>query len=142
MLTRKILTLRIWLFILIGGIMALGPDSFHFAMSCAKLEFMFPDPIERKAMYTRYPTCSNLNTTASENTYVGVKATMRRANLEESAAAISMVFGLAGFIGYLINYACAEAYLNYTWEENERLKKFSMAKRRKLGWEKAEAKDE
>jgi hypothetical protein len=128
--------------ILIVGISSLGPDIFRLPLSCAKMEFMFPDPSELAAMYKRYPVCANLTSTASENTFVGISANIKRINLEERTAILSLVFGVAGMIGLIMNIGFVETYLNLTRDEDERLKKVSLARRRKLGWEKAEGKDD
>jgi hypothetical protein len=128
--------------ILIVNISRFAPDSFRLPLSCAKMEFLFPDPLELAAMYTRHPVCLNLTSTASENTYVGISANLRKNNLEETTAILSLVFGLAGMIGFIMNVGFVETYLNLTRDEDERLKKVSLARRRKLGWEKAEGKDD
>ncbi|EPE24223.1 hypothetical protein GLAREA_08073 [Glarea lozoyensis ATCC 20868] len=138
----SILSLRVWMVILIVGIMRIAPDTFYVAISCAKMEFMFPDPVDRAAMYERHPSCFNLTTAASEKTYMGISANMKRVNLEETTAILSLVFGLAGMIGLIMNIGFVETYLNLTRDDDERLKKFSMAKRRKLGLEKPEGKEE
>ncbi|EHK97396.1 hypothetical protein M7I_6811 [Glarea lozoyensis 74030] len=132
----------VWMVILIVGIMRIAPDTFYVAISCAKMEFMFPDPVDRAAMYERHPSCFNLTTAASEKTYMGISANMKRVNLEETTAILSLVFGLAGMIGLIMNIGFVETYLNLTRDDDERLKKFSMAKRRKLGLEKPEGKEE
>jgi hypothetical protein len=128
--------------ILIISIMKIAPDAFYVAVPCAKMEFMFPDPVDRAAMYGRHPSCFNLTTAASEKTYIGISANLKRVNLEETTAMLSLVFGLAGLIGFIMNVGFVETYLNLTRDDDERLKKFSMAKRRKLGLEKPEVKVE
>lgn len=95
-------------------------------------------------MYSRFPTCANLAPGLAEKTFVAVPATIasKLEKPEQMAALFNLTFGVSFWLGFFINVAACEIYLNSTKEEDERLKKFSLLRRRAAGLEKVEGKGE
>ena len=120
--------------ILIIPIASYAPNAYHQTLSCAKLDYMFPTGPSLSAVHSRYPTCANLTTEQSLSTYVAVACKMDRTRPEEMAAFFQLIFGLAGFLGFVVNTFLVESYLNWTRDEDERLKKVSAVRRKAKGW--------
>lgn len=126
---------------LIIGIMIFSPGKYHFAKSCAEIIFLYPEATTNSTtianMYERYPICANLGPGVAENTFVAITASMAsKQRPEENAAMFNLTFGVAFWLGLVINVSACEIYLNCTREEDERLKKFSLLRRKAAGLEK------
>ena len=60
---------------------------------------------------------------------------MHRAFPEEKAALLNMIFGVSGWLASVVHLILVEVYLNYTKDEDERLKKVSIVRRKAAGLE-------
>lgn len=67
--------------------------------------------------------------------HVIVNATLSRRLPEEKAALMNMVFGVSGWVALVIHILLVEVYLNYSKDEDERLKKVSLIRRKAAGYE-------
>lgn len=61
---------------------------------------------------------------------------------EERAAMMSIVFGVSGWAALVTHFVLTEVYLSFTRDEDERLRKVSMARRKKAGLETEKGKSE
>ncbi|RDL33308.1 uncharacterized protein BP5553_08747 [Venustampulla echinocandica] len=131
----SILSLRIWMTPLILSILRFAPNRYHFVKSCSEIAFLYTTraPEEMALMLTRFPACANLTAGVDTSTYVAVLAGMDARYPEQKAAMFNLVFCSSGVLGFLLNAALAEVYLNYTTDEDERLKKVSVARRKAAG---------
>jgi hypothetical protein len=87
------------------------------------------------SLYTRYPACVGYNVSTMGDVYVIVNASLNREYPEEKAALLNMVFGASGWVAGVVHLILTEVYLNYTKDEDERLKKISIVRRRAAGLE-------
>jgi hypothetical protein len=90
-----------------------------------------PDSVA--SLYTRYPACMDAKAIGS-NVYVIVNASLSKKFPEERAALLNMLFGVSGWIALVIHILLLEVYLNYTRDEDERLKMISAERRRTMGF--------
>ena len=119
------------------------PNTHHFPQPCAKLAYLFKDnSTALSGLHARYPICANLAPGVAETTYAAVTASLSHDFLEERVAAFNMIFGISGWLGFVVNVFFCELYLNKTKGEDERLKKVSLMKRRAAELEKALEKNE
>ena len=135
--TLQILSLRIFLPIIVIAAAEISPNAYKSVSTCEQIIFMqqyAPEPKALGSLYVRYPACANL-TTKGDDVFVVVNASLDEAFPEEVAALLNMAFGVAGWLAGLIHIFLVEVYLNYTKDEDERLKKVSMARRRAAGLE-------
>jgi hypothetical protein len=110
----------------------LSSRSYHTVSTCQELIFMYEGyslPVED--IYTTYPTC--LNFTASIPAYVVVNADITNQRPEEVASILELSFGTCAWMAMVIHIFVIEWYLRATQDEDERLQKVSMARRRAAG---------
>ena len=125
------------MFIISIAIAKISPNSFKSIMPCNEIIYMYefvtnPDFIS--TFYSRYPACKNLEGNASD-VHVIINATLSRRLPEEKAALMNMVFGVSGWVALVIHVLFVEVYLSYSKDEDERLKKVSLMRRKVAGYE-------
>lgn len=86
-------------------------------------------------MYARYPACVGYDKTSMGDVHVMVNASLHRAFPEQRAALINMVFGVSGWTALVVHILLTEIYLSYTRDEDERLRKVSVLRRKAAGLE-------
>jgi hypothetical protein len=64
-----------------------------------------------------------------------VNASLNKAYPEEKAALMNLIFGVSSWLALVLHMVLTELYLNLTDDENDRLKKISVTKRRIAGLE-------
>jgi hypothetical protein len=127
----QILTMRI-LLVLVALSIKLSSRSYHTVSTCQELIFMYEGyslPVED--IYTTYPACKNF--TDSIPTYVVVNADITSGRPEEIGSILELSFGTCAWIGAVIHIFAVEWYLRSTADEDERLQKVSMARRKAAG---------
>lgn len=82
-------------------------------------------------IYTTYPTCRNF--TASIPAYVVVNADITTGRPEEVASILELCFGTCAWMSTVIHIFAIEWYLRATPDEDERLQKVSLARRKAAG---------
>ena len=82
-------------------------------------------------IYTKYPMCRNF--TASIPTYVVVNANITTERPEEISSIFELSFGTSAWMAGVIHIFAVEWYLRATQDEDERLQKVSMLRRRAAG---------
>lgn len=87
-----------------------------------------------------YPQC--VNATAAKPVHAIVDATLRDGRLEQVSAIIELVFGVAVWISQVLHGVAMECYLYATRDEDERLRKVSMVRRKASGFGTEELKGE
>jgi hypothetical protein len=125
------------MFIISIGIAKLSPNSFKSILPCDEIMYMYKfvtNPDFVSSLYTRYPACTNLGSNRSD-VHVIVNATLSRRLPEEKAALMNMVFGVSGWVALVIHVLMVEVYLNYSKDEDERLKRVSRMRRIAAGYE-------
>jgi hypothetical protein len=103
--------------------------SYHTVSTCQELIFMYERysrPVED--IYSRYPTCRNF--TASVPAYVIVNADISAGRVEETGSIFELCFGTCAWMATVIHIFAVEWYLKFTKDEDERLRKVSMAKKK------------
>lgn len=90
------------------------------------------DPGVLSSLYTRYPACTGWNRTQGDM-YVAVNAGLSNGYPEQGAALFNLAFGVSGWLGGIVNILLVEVYLNYSKDEDERLKKVSILRRKAAG---------
>lgn len=79
-------------------------------------------------IFSRYPTCRNF--TASVPTYVVINADITTGRPEEIGSIFELSFGTCAWIATVIHIFAVEWYLRSTKDEDERLQKVSVARRK------------
>jgi hypothetical protein len=86
-----------------------------------------------QSLYTRYPACAGYDKASMGDVYVVVDATLHGYFPEQNAALLDLVFGVSGWAAVLVHVLLVEVYLNYTKDEDERLRKVSVIRRKAAG---------
>jgi hypothetical protein len=129
--TSQILTMRV-LLTLVALSAKLSSRGYHTVSTCQELIFMYEGyslPLED--IYTTYPTCRNF--IASIPAYVVVNADITTGRPEEIGSILELSFGTCAWMATVIHIFAVEWYLKATQEEDERLQKISMARRKAAG---------
>jgi hypothetical protein len=115
----------------------ISPNAYKSVTTCEQIIYMYQfvsEPESLDSLYSRYPTCANL-TNKGEDVFVVVNASLHRAFPEEKAALLNMIFGVSGWLASVVHLILMEVYLIYTKDEDERLKKVSIVRRKAAGLE-------
>ena len=100
----------------------LAYDGYYSTYTCRQLVDMYtPYNLSTEALLTRYPLCK---LEGNEEVLQIVPARFSTAR-EEGGSVLSITFGVAAWLSILLNLLSTEIYLNYTVDEDERLKKAS-----------------
>jgi hypothetical protein len=110
----------------------LSSRRYHTVSTCQELIFMYEGySIPLEDVYSTYPTCRNF--TASIPAYVVVNADITTGRPEEVGAILELSFGTCAWMAMVIHIFAVEWYLRATQDEDERLQKVSMARRKAAG---------
>lgn len=134
-----ILSLRLFMIIIAIAANRISPGGYRYISNCEEIIFMYnsvSNATSVGSLFSRYPDCADYDKPSMGSVHVIVNASLSRFYPEERAALMNMVFGVSGWAGMVVNILLTEVYLNYTKDEEERLKKVSMARRKAAGLEK------
>jgi hypothetical protein len=104
------------------------PGRYKVVTTCQQILFMYDEPVSSDLL-DRYPSCSDI-TSSSEPVYVIANASLNQGYPEESAAILGLAFGVSSWIAQVIHILAVEVYLNLTKDEDERLKRISVLRRK------------
>jgi hypothetical protein len=120
------------LMVLVALAAKLSSRRYHTVSTCQELIFMYEGySIPLEDVYSTYPTCRNF--TASIPAYVVVNADITTGRPEEVGAILKLSFGTCAWMAMVIHIFAVEWYLRATQDEDERLQKVSMARRKAAG---------
>jgi hypothetical protein len=115
----------------------ISPDPYKIVSTCAEilhtyatLSCNFTRSLPR--LLERYPACANLNGQDGREVFVAVTASLNVNRPEEIFALLSLVYGVCAFLGLMIHVLGAEIYLDWTKEEDEKLRKVAGAREKSL----------
>jgi hypothetical protein len=134
----QILSLRVVLLFLALGITTFCPTRFRFVLSCKELAYLYRSNTSAlPSLASRYPSCISLaGGIGSADVFVAVPANWSKEFVENRTALLNLIFGVSGWVGYIVNVFLLEVYLRRTRGEDERLRKVSEVRRRGPGLEK------
>jgi hypothetical protein len=115
----------------------ISPNAYKFVFTCDQLIYTYKfvtNSTSLSSFSTRYPTC-DVNSSDGSDIYVIVNASLNKAYPEEKAALMNLIFGVSSWLALVLHMVLTELYLNLTDDENDRLKKISVTKRRMGGLE-------
>ncbi len=131
LMLSQILTMRA-LIPLLAIAATFSPRSYHTVSTCQELIFMYDGySLPAEDIFSKYPTCRNF--TASVPAYVVINADIATGRPEEVSSILQLVFGACVWIGTVIHIVTVEWYLRATKDEDERLQKLSMVRRKAAG---------
>jgi len=115
----------------------ISPNGYKYVTTCEELKFMYHKSVRNitsiDSLDLRYPACAGYEMGTSKPSYIIVNATLSKWFLEERTALINMVFGVSGWAAIALHLALTEIYLNHTKDEDERLRKVSLVRRKAVG---------
>ncbi|KAL3425345.1 hypothetical protein PVAG01_02136 [Phlyctema vagabunda] len=125
----SILSLRIWIVPFMIATQILNTNVHKRVLECQEVLFLYSTRgLSLTEPLARYPVCANA-TMGGAPVDVIVTAALGP-NVEQVYTMLGVCFGAAGWAGLMINALAVEAYLNYTRDEEERLKKVSEVRRK------------
>jgi len=121
------------------SLVKVSPNKYKYVSTCEEiyttyrqLSCNFTSSLSR--LNNRYPTCSEwMDHGELDEVWVAVNASLDMRKPEEIYAMLSLVYGVAAFLGLIVHVIGVEVYLDRTKQENERLSEVARRRRRETG---------